>query len=115
MDIQMLLSFFKMIFALILVILIANVTLKFLNSKINSKGRMIKIIEKISVDAHSSIGIVQIMGDYYLMSFTEKENLILKDLSKEDVDKYLLDKTINEDFHNNRIDISKFIKRYKSE
>ena len=115
MDIQMLLSFFKMIFVLILVILIANVTLKFLNSKINSKGRMIKIIEKISVDAHSSIGIVQIMGDYYLMSFSEKENLILKDLSKEDVDKYLLDKTINEDFHNNRIDISKFIKRYKSE
>ena len=115
MDIQMLLSFFKMIFVLILVILIANVTLKFLNSKINSKGRMIKIIEKISVDAHSSIGIVQIMADYYLMSFTEKENLILKDLSKEDVDKYLLDKTINEDFHNNRIDISKFIKRYKSE
>ncbi len=115
MDIQMLLSFFKMIFVLILVILIANVTLKFLNSKINSKGRMIKIIEKISVDAHSSIGIVQIMGDYYLMSFTEKENLILKDLSKDDVDKYLLDKTINEDFHNNRIDISKFIKRYKSE
>ena len=115
MDIQMLLSFFKMIFVLILVILIANVTLKFLNSKINSKGRMIKIIEKISVDAHSSIGIVQIMGDYYLMSFSEKENLILKDLSKDDVDKYLLDKTINEDFHNNRIDISKFIKRYKSE
>jgi len=115
MDIQMLLSFFKMIFVLILVILIANVTLKFLNSKINSKGRMIKIIEKISVDAHSSIGIVQIMGDYYLMSFTEKENLILKDLSKDDVDKYLLDKKINEDFHNNRIDISKFIKRYKSE
>ena len=115
MDIQMLLSFFKMIFVLILVILIANVTLKFLNSKINSKGRMIKIIEKISVDAHSSIGIVQIMADYYLMSFSEKENLILKDLSKEDVDKYLLDKTINEDFHNNRIDISKFIKRYKSE
>ncbi len=115
MDIQMLLSFFKMIFVLILVILIANVTLKFLNSKINSKGRMIKIVEKISVDAHSSIGIVQIMGDYYLMSFTEKENLILKDLSKDDVDQYLLDKTINEDFHNNRIDISKFIKRYKSE
>lgn len=115
MDIQMLLSFLKMIFVLILVILIANVTLKFLNSKINTNGRMIKIIEKISVDAHSSIGIVQIMGDYYLMSFTEKENTILKDLSKEDIEQYLLDKTINEDFHNNRVDISKLIKRYKSE
>lgn len=115
MDIQMLLSFLKMIFVLILVILIANVTLKFLNSKINSKGEMIKIIEKISIDAHSSIGIVQIMGDYYLMSFTEKENSILRDLKKDDVDIYLSDKTLDGDLKKNKVEISKLIKRYKSE
>lgn len=115
MDIQMLLSFFKMIFVLILVILFANISLKYLNSKINKNGRMIKVIEKTSVDAHSSIGIVQIIGDYYLMSFTEKENTILKDLSKDEVEEYLSENKANVNFRKNSIDISKFIKRYKSE
>jgi hypothetical protein len=55
------------------------------------------------------------MGDYYLMSFTEKENSILKDLSKDEVEEYLSESKANANFRKNSIDISKFIKRYKSE
>ena len=114
MDIEMFFSFVKMVFVLILVILIANVSLKFLNTKINSQSRMIRILEKVNVDAHSSIGIVEIMSNYYLMSFTEKENNILKELSKDQVEEYLA-KFENEVSYKKKIDFSKLTKRYKGE
>jgi hypothetical protein len=51
--------------------------------------RIIKIVERVNVFNNSALGIVEICGKYYLMSFTDKDNKILKELNKEEVETYL--------------------------
>lgn len=82
-------SIIQTIIVLIAVIFLANFLLKLLNKNMLKQNRMIKVMEKSPVYNNSSIGIVQVCGSYYLMSFTDKDNRILKELSLDEVEKYL--------------------------
>lgn len=85
MEMANLLSIMKIIVILIIVLLLANVSLKNLNKYMKKQNKIIRIIERISVSNNSSISIVDICGKYYIMSFTETENKILKELDDEEV------------------------------
>lgn len=45
------------------------------------KGKAIRIIERTAINKSSSICIVEIAGTYYVMSFTETRNEILRELT----------------------------------
>lgn len=77
------------IIALILVILLANISLRFVNKQMSKNNKMIKVVERVPVSNNSSLSIVDICGIYYLMSFTGNDNKILKELDKEEVDNFI--------------------------
>lgn len=74
----------KSIIALVAVIWLANVALKYINKISNNQNRSIQIVERISVSKASSLAIVKILDDYYLMSFSEQNNETLQKFTKEE-------------------------------
>ncbi|NLL80712.1 MAG: flagellar biosynthetic protein FliO [Tissierellia bacterium] len=86
-----LVSIIQTILVLILVIILANLSLKLLNRKMSQNSRMIRIVERINVSNNSALAIAEICGKYYLMSFTDKANTILRELDKDEVENYLDD------------------------
>lgn len=89
MDLNTLVQIIKSIISLIIVILLANIILKSLNKYTKNNNRGIIIIEKISVGNNSSIGIIKVLNEYFLMSFTNTNNEILKKLDEEEVLEYI--------------------------
>lgn len=75
-----------------IVILLAHISLKLLNKYMIKQNRIIKIWEKITVNTNSSLGIVEVSGKYYLMSFTQSENKILKELQEDEIEVLLREK-----------------------
>ena len=86
----------KSIFALIVIIFIANYSLKYLNTFMTKKGKAIRIIERTAINKSSSICIVEIAGTYYLMSFTETRNEILRELSETEKEAVIHSQKIDE-------------------
>lgn len=80
----------KTIVVLLIVILLANISLKLINRNLQMKGRVIKIVEKTPISSNSSLALVKILDSYYAMSFNEKENTIIKELAKKDVEEMLI-------------------------
>lgn len=81
-------SFFSLIqtlIVLIIVIVLANFLLKYLNKYMLGKNKIVKIIERVCVNKNSYISIVDICGKYYLMSFSEEGNEILRELDQEEI------------------------------
>lgn len=86
---------------LIIVILLAHISLKLLNRYMVKQNKIVKIWEKTSVNNNSSIGVVEVSGKYYLMSFTPNENKILKELEKAEVEEVLKEKEDSMDIKGN--------------
>lgn len=79
-------SLVQTLIVLVLVIFLANWVLKYLNKYMSSKTRIIKIVERLAVNKNSYIGVVKICGKFYLMSFGEGKNEILKELNGEEIE-----------------------------
>lgn len=75
----------RSIVALVVVIWLANVVLKYLNKYSNNTTKSIQIVERISVSKTSSLAIVKIVGNYYLMSFSENSSETIKQFSEAEV------------------------------
>lgn len=80
------LSIIKTIMILTIVIITANISLRFMKQYSSQKNKVIKIIERVPINNNSSLSIVDICGKYYLMSFTGEDNKILKELDREEVE-----------------------------
>lgn len=76
---------FKTIVFLIIIIFMINICLKTLGKYTNQSKKNFRIIQKIAVSKTSSIGIVQVIDTYYVMSFSENHNEILKELNDYEV------------------------------
>lgn len=77
-----LLDIIRTMLALIVIIWLANWALVKLNRYTQGQNKSIKIIERFSISKNSSIAIVKVMDEYYLMSLSEGKNEILKEFSK---------------------------------
>ena len=82
---ESLLYILRTLVALVIVIWLANVAIKYLNNYSKNDMRNIQIVERISVSKASSLAIVKIVNEYYLMSFSEDKNEIVQKFSKEEV------------------------------
>lgn len=69
---------------LIIVIWLANVALKYLNNFTNGEKKSIQIVERLSVHKTSSLAIVKIVNEYYLMSFSEQKTETLQKFTVEE-------------------------------
>lgn len=78
-------SILQTIIVLGLVIVLANLSLKLLKNQMTKQNKSINIIERVTINNNSSLAIVEICGKYYLMSFTNSDNKILKELDKENL------------------------------
>ncbi|MGE7366130.1 flagellar biosynthetic protein FliO, partial [Desemzia incerta] len=74
----------KSVLALIVIIFLANKLLGYMNTIMNKQTKAIRIIERMPVNKNSSMCIVEMLGSYYLMSFTEGRNEILKEFSEDE-------------------------------
>ncbi len=79
----------RSIFALILIIWLANVLLGKLNKYTQGQSKSIQIIERFSIGKSSSLAIVKVVEKYYLMSLNENSNEILKEFTADEVDEML--------------------------
>ena len=74
----------KSVVALVVIIFSANYGLKYLNTFMTKKNQVIKVIERTPISKSSALSIVEIADTYYLMSFTDTRNEILRELTAEE-------------------------------
>ena len=79
-------SIVQTIVVLALVIVLANFSLKYLKTQMTKQNKLIRVIERASINNHSALAVVEICGKYYLMSFTNNDNKILRELDEEDLE-----------------------------
>lgn len=91
------LALFKMIAGLAAVLLLIVLTLKYLNRFTSQANENFRVVKKIAVTKSSSLAIVLIVDKYYVMSFSEQENKIIKELSKEEAEKLIRENRQNEE------------------
>ena len=89
MPLESIFSLIQTVMILIIVIFLANFTLKYLNKHMSANNKIVKIIERVAVNKNSYISVVEISGKYYLMSFNENSNEILKELDKKEIKELL--------------------------
>lgn len=80
---------FQSIFALLLIIWLANVLLSKLSQYTQGQSKTIQVIERFSVSKNSSLAIVKIVNQFYLMSFNEDRNEIVKEFTANEVTELL--------------------------
>ena len=85
MGIEGIFSLIQILIVLIIVILFANYVLKYLNKYMVGRNKIVKIVERVAVNKNSYISIVKICRKYYLMSFNENRNEILKELDVKEI------------------------------
>lgn len=81
-------SVLKMIIFLIVIIYAINWTLKYLNRYTNQSSEVIEVIQRLGVSKSSSIAIVKILDQHYIMSLSDNQNQIIKILTAEEVAAY---------------------------
>lgn len=86
MEKQMIVALLKMIFALIGIIVVANIFLRFINRKIERNRGTIGVVDKVQVANGSWIAIVEALGSHYLMSISEHGNSLLKELTRNEIE-----------------------------
>ena len=91
MDMDSFFSLIQTLIVLVMVIFLANWVLKYLNKYMTGKNKLVKVIERIAVNKNSYISIVEICGKYYLMSFSESGNEILKELNEEEIKNFIIE------------------------
>lgn len=75
----------KMVIFLLIILYLISQSLKFLNKQINPENEILQVMQRISVSKTSSIAIVKMFEKYYVMSISEQQNQIIKELSAEEV------------------------------
>lgn len=73
----------RSIIALVVVIWSVNVVLKYLNQYTSKQTKSIEIIERVSVSKSSSLAIVKVLNQYYLMNFSENSSEMIREFTEE--------------------------------
>lgn len=106
----------RSILALVVIIWLANKILHKLNDYMQGQSRAIEIIERFSISKNSSLAIVKILQGYYLMSFSEQSNEILKELQREEIEELIKiiekQKSSELSFVNSEMDFSTWKEKY---
>lgn len=83
----------KSIVALMVIILLANILLKKLNSFSGKQHGTIQVIERLPVSKSSSLAIVKIGKQVYLMSLSDNSSEILKEFTASEAKEIVMEKS----------------------
>ena len=86
MDLEILFELLQTFIALIAVIGLAYLVLRFGKRLTEGNANFIKILEKTTLSNHSYIAVAKIGSNYHLISVTSGDIKILKDISSEEVE-----------------------------
>lgn len=75
----------KMVVILIVILYLVVQALKFLNKQMNPENSILQVLQRISVSKSSSIAIVKMFDRYYVMSISENQNQIIKELTLDEI------------------------------
>lgn len=78
------LALIRVIAGLAVVLLLLVLTLKYLNRFTSQANESFRVVKKIAVTKTSAIAIVLIVDKYYVMSFSESGNSIIRELSDDE-------------------------------
>lgn len=93
----------KMIIFLGIILYLANWSLRALERHSQPTGKKMEVLDRIAVSKTAAIGVVKVVDNYYLMSFSEQGTDILKELSVSEVAVYL-----EKDMPSKEVQASKF-------
>ncbi len=89
MDLQSILAIIRTIGALVLVIYLINILVRYLSKYSRQDDKMVKILERVPLDANLSIYIIEVLGEYFLLSSSKESSEILRELDGEEVEKQM--------------------------
>lgn len=92
MDLDMLFALLQTFVALMAVIALAYLALRFGRRLNTGNSNFVKILEKTTMSNHSYLAVAQVGSEYHLVSVTSGEIKILKDLNAEEVEASLEEK-----------------------
>lgn len=82
---ELTLSLLKMVVGLVVVIVLINLCLKYLQKVVAPQDEKLRIIKKVTVSKTSALGIVQVLDRYYLMSLAEQGSTVISELTLTEV------------------------------
>lgn len=89
MDLESILTVMRSIGALLLVIYLINILIRYLSKFTSGQNRLVRIIEKVPLDANLSIVIIEVMGDFFLVSSSKESTTILRELDSDEVEEQI--------------------------
>lgn len=82
---EMALAVVRLIIGLAVVIFLINVLMRYLNKYTTQNNDSLRLILRVALSKNLSLGIVEILGSYYVVSMSEQKLEIIRQLDAEEI------------------------------
>ena len=83
---EMALAVVRLIIGLAVVIFLINVLMRYLNKYTTQNNDSLRLVLRVALSKNLSLGIVEILGSYYLVSMSEQKLEIIRQLDAEEIE-----------------------------
>ncbi len=83
---EMALAVVRLIIGLAVVIFLINVLMRYLNKYTTQNNDSLRLVLRVALSKNLSLGIVEILGSYYVVSMSEQKLEIIRQLEAEEIE-----------------------------
>ncbi|KRM62942.1 hypothetical protein FC14_GL001182 [Ligilactobacillus agilis DSM 20509] len=83
---EMALAVVRLIIGLVVVIFLINVLMRYLNKYTTQNNDSLRLVLRVALSKNLSLGIVEILGSYYVVSMSEQKLEIIRQLDAEEIE-----------------------------
>lgn len=83
---EMVLAVVRLIIGLAVVIFLINVLMRYLNKYTTQNNDSLRLVLRVALSKNLSLGIVEILGSYYVVSMSEQKLEIIRQLEATEID-----------------------------
>lgn len=83
---EMALAVVRLIIGLAVVIFLINVLMRYLNKYATQNNDSLRLVLRVALSKNLSLGIVEILGSYYVVSMSEQKLEIIRQLDAEEIE-----------------------------
>ena len=83
---EMALAVVRLIIGLAVVIFLINVLMRYLNKYTTQSNDSLRLVLRVALSKNLSLGIVEILGSYYVVSMSEQKLEIIRQLDAEEIE-----------------------------
>jgi len=84
---EMVLAVIRLIIGLAVVIFLINVLLRYLNKYTSQANENLRLVQRVALSKNLSLGIVEILGSYYVVSMSEQKLEVIRRLTSDEVER----------------------------